>query len=588
MRRYLAIVLLALFSLSMATVNAAPVESLNALARFYPTDSWVYGAIRTDDDFVASLDAIVQNAIEYAPPGMIPPISLGDGLDIVTEQFGGSSFADDIRPWLGEVAAVGFTAPTTDDIFADPLILISVQITDKDTAMAFVGNVIAANFGIEVAPKSNGFVDVIQANANTFFAFSDDMMFITNDTMLVSGNMDSTLADDANFAESFALLPESDYNITAYVNTLAINQYTLSTIGEDEIPGVLLNAVRSLTELNKGQAIGATILDGDNLVIDVAVNNNLEPLADFGITLNYDIEPIDLAFANRVPADAPLVVMGTNPGTAAQTSLDSIRQFSDWINEQGGIGTLVNEIDPFFSEEEMMALNAIDLSLILGLVNAPFAGFTGLSLERDVLAALDGNSATFLRARTVDDFFFPVLPDIGILFETSDVDSGLNIVDTLTESAMAYDLAVETESYGEGRALVFPTDLVNINYSNLDLLIGASDGVLSIGSRPAVEGALNTATGLADNPTFQAASDYFLPDSYQILYASGDPVYEILDFVIETRLIPTNDDVAIAYRLGSIVESASVSATSSADGSQGVARFVLSLSDQPREFPEMQ
>lgn len=582
MRRLFAIVLLALFSLSIATVSAAPTEDLNALARYYPEDTWGYAGVRTDDDFITTLDGILQTAIAYAPQGALPPLNLNDVLDMGVAQLGSTSFADDVRPWLGDVASIGLWTSPTDNAFTDPAILIAAQITDADAAKAFVTAAVEAQSGNAATFKAVGNYEVLASSDATFFVVDANTLFITTDARIITEGIPSSLADSADFDNVFALLPGDDYNVTVYVNALAINEFNLNTMG-----GELPTFFTDVLNISQSQALGATILDGDTFVIDAAVSIDVEALEQFGISYDYDITAVDLDFANRVPADAPLVILGTNTGNAVLTQLNAIRNLSNYINEQGGIGTLLAEADLLFGDEEIMLANSLDLSLVLGLVNFPFAGFTGLSLERDVLSVINGDSAVFLRARPVDDFFIPVLPDFGIIYETEDVDGALNIVDTLTESMTAYDLAIETESYADGRALVFPTDLVNINYSNLDLMVAAGDGVLSIGSRPAVEGALDTATGLADSPSFQAASQYFLDDAYQILYATGDPVYEIVDFLIETSLLPTTEEVGIGYRLGSIVDSASISVNSSEDGSQGVSRLVLSLSDEPREFPAL-
>src|SRR4051794_15745177 len=105
MRRLLAqilILFILLITLTVSIVSAAPPEqerfgTLESLSGYFPKDTMLYAATRTDGAFVASLDRLAQTVAGQLPAGTIPPgfpDSLSTALDLLTAQAaGGGTFA---------------------------------------------------------------------------------------------------------------------------------------------------------------------------------------------------------------------------------------------------------------------------------------------------------------------------------------------------------------------------------------------------------------------------------------------------------------------------------------------------------------
>src|SRR5689334_13761171 len=119
MRRLLAQILtvfILLIAFTISLVSAAPPAqerfgTLESLSGYFPKDTMLYAATRTDGAFVSTLDRLAQTVASQLPAGTIPPgfpDSLSTALDLLTTQAaGGGTFATTVRPWLGDTLAVG-------------------------------------------------------------------------------------------------------------------------------------------------------------------------------------------------------------------------------------------------------------------------------------------------------------------------------------------------------------------------------------------------------------------------------------------------------------------------------------------------
>jgi len=328
------------------------------------------------------------------------------------------------------------------------------------------------------------------------------------------------------------------------------------------------------------------MLNDEALVMDVVQDIDISAFEDFGVSLA-NPSALDMGFTNHIPADAVAVIQGSDFGPSVQTSFNNLRAIGEYIKANGGIADLVDPYGyQYETEEQRHAINQFDLAWLLGSFNIGFAGATGLSFENELLPVLDGDAAMYLRALPVDDFISPIIPDGAILFQSSNAAGAEAIVTQLTNSATAYDTPVTSEDYGNGIALVFPAEeSMGMEYPALDVMIGASDDVIAIGTRGAVEASLNTSGGLADDARFQEATQYMLGESQSLAYFTPVPFFDAIDPAIEDGEIPFDNDTADAYRLASLVESATISSHIAADGTSSI-RFVISLSDAPRSVPQ--
>src|SRR5262249_29496022 len=138
--------------------------------------------------------------------------------------------------------------------------------------------------------------------------------------------------------------------------------------------------VEDLMNVSGGMAVGFTLLNDEALLMDMVQSIDISVFEDFGVSLA-NPSALDLSFTNHIPADAVVVLQGSDFGPSVQTAFSNVRAFGEYIKANGGIADL---IDPngyqFDTEEERHAVNQFDLAWILGSINLSFAGATGLSL----------------------------------------------------------------------------------------------------------------------------------------------------------------------------------------------------------------
>lgn len=134
----LLLLLLALL-LSAPAVIAAPTADLVALARYAPSDSLAFAAIRTDDAYLQTLDSLFTTVAAKLPSGIVPPgIALQPLLNLAAQQITGQDFATGIRTWLGDTAALAVLSPNPDSRNFQLGLLAAISITDRAAAEAFV------------------------------------------------------------------------------------------------------------------------------------------------------------------------------------------------------------------------------------------------------------------------------------------------------------------------------------------------------------------------------------------------------------------------------------------------------------------
>lgn len=106
------IVMTLVFTLTVSIVSATQPRfaDLEALTAYFPKDTMLYMAARTDEDFITTLDSLVESATTQLPESMFGqgfPVTLTTAIDLITAQAAGGSFEDAIRPWLGDTLAAG-------------------------------------------------------------------------------------------------------------------------------------------------------------------------------------------------------------------------------------------------------------------------------------------------------------------------------------------------------------------------------------------------------------------------------------------------------------------------------------------------
>jgi hypothetical protein len=578
MRKLLLIVLLVLgAALSVSAIGEA---ELSSLASYVPEDVLAYAAIRTDDDFLRSIDALVNKGLPFLPPDEVPSeLHLLDLLDQQLEAMELGTFSESIRPWLGSTAALALFAPA--ELSDEPNGLVIVA-ANGDEAYEFLEPLFSANEDFEASEINNmrAFVSTDEDEPAVIAFGGDAIFFANNEDFIPAGQADAPLSENAQFNDTLSKLPADEYVSIIYLNSAEFQRLSMAQM-QEELPPF----AEDLLNLSPSLALGFNLTE-DAFTMDMAQVIDTSIFEEYGLTVSTP-SALDMGFTSHVPADAIAYMQGSDFGPSLQLAFDNLRALGEYIKSEGGI---VDLFDPnsndFETEAQRHAANQFDLAWILGVVNIGFSGATGLSLENDVLPVLDGDAALYLRVLPVDDFVSPILPDGAILFQSSNPEGAQAIVNQLTASAEAYEAPVTTEDYGNGIALVFPAEeSMGMAYPALDVMIGASDDVIALGTRSAVEASLNTSGSLADDASFQAASQSILSGSQSLIYFSPTPFFTVIDPLIEEGEIPMDEDTENAYRIASLVESATISAAIQSDGTSTL-RFVISFSDEPRPVPQ--
>ena len=578
---------LVLLVILILPAQARTATELGRLAAYYPADTVFYAAARTDAGLSETLDGLVARLGSFVPGALPPGINFSFLLNSVAAELGADNF-DSLRSWLGDTVAVGLYINESVINEINPPLYITLPLTDSAAALAFITDALTNSGAIEdYAVRTDGDFTLFESEflGDTEIAIGPDVMFLAENLDLVPVfGVQASLADQSNYQSTLSQLPAESYNVVLYVDA-GMLQTQISSLLQDEdalaLPPELLN-------LSNTQAIGLTVLNGDSLVWDNAVL--LPAAADVeALGIAYpELGPLNADFTARIPADAVLVSQGSDFGAGVQSALDSLRGVGDYIDANGGIVSFLGLPEGQLSADETAALNLINPRQIIPLINISFAGLTGLNLELDVLPVLSGDSASFVRLLPNTSLpGLPVLPDLGVIFQTSDEAGAAGLVEQLQLASEAYNTGYSIAAYGDGAALVMPiiSNALGQAVPATDLLFGASGDMFALGTRPAVESALNTEGGLSSTAAFMAAQAILLQDAQQLLYIDLAPLNALLGELDAQGQLPLPPrDLRDLRLLLSLLESASISTVQT--DTAAISRLVLTLADAPIELPD--
>ncbi len=589
MKKALLVLSVAALSLAalIAPVSAVPATDLGALAEYFPPETPLFFSIRTDTAFIDELDGLIETFRGNLPPGTMPPVSLRQMLEQnLSQQFGEDATLESALPWLGDTAAFGI--PTLENLFDDNRAndsvthaILALEVTDADAAAAMIAEIYEQQ-GAEVARAQEGEWQLLtpQVPTHTFWAFNDEVALVATSVDLLPLSDDRrSLGRDAGFSALLASLPASDYSAILALNVgdALRESYDLMLASTPNEPAMeMMRSLQPLYDNYPRQIMGFTLLDERTLAIDLAQEafdyTTLEgPWAD-NLTPLLQIEPVDLSFAERVPADAPFVYLSTGLGHWTAYMIDVM---ATTIELGMRASAEVEEDTPAF-------LAQIDAQDVRAFIDLSFAGMTGLNLQREVLPYLNGTAAIYARALTAGDD--QVTVDGAVVVEVTDRDATRHMYDRFVEALTQYEADFEEEDGvlvlpGVIRGLL-PADTPRalLQAAELDFLIGVTDEVMAAGTRAAVKHSLNlSGPSLADNPDYQAAQAAFLPDAQTIGYIGFAPVRDLVQMMGRLSNAP-DDEVAGVVAFLQTLESAAFSGVIAEDGSS-VVRMTLTLAD---------
>jgi hypothetical protein len=519
----------------VSPVLGVPTADLNALAAYYPEKSPILFSFRTDDDYIAALDAVIERINDEIRSADIP--SLQEALDNAVGEFGvqeeGVTFAEQVRPWLGDIGAFGVLSLTVlsdenrrnDD---EVPVLIALQITDRAAAEAFFDAALGSTPDV-IRNETEAFTTYGSPGnvANANIAIGDSVMFVSNEpAALPAGELSASLANKAAFTEALALLPNGDYNITGWVELREL----LRGVAARDIEVFSQNVTEALDNAPP-LALGAVILNERAFTLDVAVSRAAaEVLAQAqGIQL-LPSAPVDTSFLQRVPSGMPLVIHGTDLAAAYQQGLQQLEAQAQMQADM--IASLEDEMLP-----EDMPFNPLQVEQAVAISRFVLQGATGLNLDEELLPALTGDFALYLGlnpafAETENPMMgllgqFPL--EVGFVTEVNNPEIIPTLVAGLANTFRAIptdentQIMLGTDTLG-GVEVTTVTILTQDSPFPIELVFGGDEEVFYIGTAAGAGDAFNPDGGLLSDPAWQDASATLLPNSSLVYYLAGEPL----------------------------------------------------------------
>lgn len=597
-----------LLVLTFGTASATPASDLAATARYASTDSTFYFAIRADEDYVNTLNDLIDRINNNTAGALIPPgteFDVTELLEAVAFELFAADFTTEVRPWMGDT--IGFVIPSLEPAFAEEPITPFVavfEVSDYDTAENFI----MSTFG-GLAPTETDPLLFDLGDAGLLLA--DDALLIGTSAAIVQDayNTASPLSDDADFNTATDALPLPGYNALVYFNLARLVDDIIAGM-DATAPGMAGDPTDFMPDVDTGISVSGFSLQGErDLIIDVVTIDD----ADFQAELfaQYDLtlpDPLDPTFARFIPADAQLVIHETNFANAYNAFWAGFDLSASSFDAQ--IDMMLN--DPFLggqmTPEEREFLESFNIDAIsfsgMGrtLLIQFFAGFTGLNIEDDFVNWMTGDYAMYLRLiptsamgtifpgpatssapLTADNPDFNFMPDGAFIAQITDSDAAANVIAGFARAADLYGVNYRLEDINGGEQIVFTAPLrlllgssrfdLNPSTPELDIIVGYNEDIFTIGTRPAASFALApNGANLLDSDGFQTvAENLLLPDAITVWYVGGGAIVEALG---NLESVLSESDMEVARFLFSQIETATISAQIVDDG---VSRSRLTL-----------
>jgi hypothetical protein len=567
MRKLLVLMVLVglLLGVLPAAVSATPVAELTDLARYLPAETPVFAAFRTDDGFVETLDALAAR-ISAAIPGMGVPGRLSAMLDLMAQQLDQEGdFQSVFRPWLGDTMAFGLLSLEPIAGGDNPEFVVVISVTNRDEAESFVDALRRQTLADYKITTENMFTLYEAEDRNMSLAITDDALFLTEQvgTLRSLNTREARLNTFGAFTDTVGALPLGDYDAVLYLDspTLARAMFEMGARRDRDV-AAMMGQMEGFLSAAAPQAIGVSV-SGAELVIDSAqLPGDTSALEEMGFVLPTSMAPVGFDFAAHVPADAPLVVLGTNLSETYNLMIQNLRAAMQLQVEAG-------------NEE------AEDFEQGLRFVEIGVRGLTGLDLQEDILGWMTGNYALFLNVNPEGIGSMAIMPlDFGLVFEATDPAAAQAVVDGIREAITQSEpenVTLTQETVAGVDAAVITAEPEDEPYP-VEILVGSNDEVFVIGTRNAFTAAIEPVSGgLAADAGFTAAQSHFLEDSAVVFYFTPQPLESLVDMLAASGDDEMEEGAGFIQLLTALVDSSSITATYNEDGTRG--RFVLSLAE---------
>ena len=504
-----------LFAPVSAQVQTEKFGALADAAQFFPSSTPVYFAIRTDGDYINTLNDIF---VQIQERTVGTALSIPANLDMVFNEIFDSDFQNDVAPWLGDFIAFGIFPMDlmTDYNYSNDKLEygVIINITSRDSATEFVNTFIVQRVGDDIRQETGDDFTAFYAGDydDTRFVITDEYLIITNtDKLTPLASLQGSLFNAYAFEDALNPLPADSYNFIGYVDVATLQSYISATrdyyyYRNQRFMDLLL--VQAMGPI----ALAGYIENGNVLVIDTVFSaGNMIGMQQLGLSMSPDLT-VTPEFANIIPSEAILAVHGVSPLASSEYFRDST--LAVWRYLSG------SEFNPEYDAQIEAWVNQGYVAL--GRVaDAIFSNLTGLSLERDFANWMSSDGVFFMRSNPeLDNPQFPI--DLAFVSQVTD---GAQSLESMRRLVRALPLALRsmgmrgvtfTETTLEGAdALVIGIYGYEItNKPVLELVISANKTVFAIGTPRAVADVLAGRTGGA----FPASQAYILPDANMVLY----------------------------------------------------------------------
>ena len=599
-RSVLALIVALLVLLSALPAAAQTAPDLSALARFFPADIPIFISFRTDDGFIATLNNLAERITARVSNGVMDQ-SLQEALDeLVQSLYPGGNFQENVRPWLGDTAAVGFLSLTQQMTFSADLdsdeqpVLIAISIKNPAAALDFVVNLLNQNRAPFFQTTGDSYTLLVigqttmpsSLDNSTFVVVRDEALLISasSDTSLFAPDTlpSPSLADTPRFTTALGWLPAQSYNAIVYNDAFA---GVLNSLPADDLTAgfltQILGQVGLTTDIVTPQIFGFTLLDGTTFTIDGAsyADPSASPLTSAAL------RPVDPAFAARIPANVPLAVHASD--LKLQIEAAAL-----------GINTLLETLSTELADTQDIEEARMELRKQLARANNLFTSLTKLDFVEDVLSWLDGDYIAFLGLNPALDTTsmmgimtaFPL--ELGIGIEVTDTAKAQAMFEGLTlglrqlvqmanasasTSEPEPQLAVTTNELAGAAVTVLTITSRDLPWP-IELLMGTNDRVFAIGTRSAVAAMFSADGGLTTNEAFRAAQAYMLPNANSIAWLNPAGLLPLADLVEALDSGPSAEADARAVRAFlNLITSGTITASNDLTKNLTLVRMTLTL-----------
>lgn len=520
------------FTLVVSVANAAQPRyaDLEAMTAYFPKDTMLYAAVRTDAASIATLDQFVENATTDLPVLMFGegfPITLTTAIDLITAQAAGGSFDAAIRPWLGDTLAVGMYPAIRSAAGR-----VVIEVTDTDAAEQAALNL----FSDWTSREVDGYtlLTPIRADDLNRIAIHDNVLVVyswSEDTPpQPNPTFDADVSDSPYYVDALSRLPEADYDMLAFVDTPLLLAYNERNNTRSEGDWLLLSAVYRVIG---STAFGATVIDEQTIALDVAQTaGNQSGLDALGVQFSGSGLTVDSSLLVVVPRDSFVVMQAADLATMLDVTGGNLQSAAKKF--QIALSSLI----PSLAYSYSASMAGLVSGSVVGVGNPEwadvlFANLSGFDYETEIRPLLTGTTTFYMRINSdynpKSSRFLDWEPFEGaFMFQVADDESAQAFMDKLARELAISIYASAPDGSARFSETTLPGGVRGITLTIYgvsgqpieEFLIAVQNQLMIMGTRRIVQEVF-----AGENIGFQAQPTPVLVDSGLTLHVSFPPMF---------------------------------------------------------------